>query len=54
MNKYRCTYTIDGLRLTEKDPIEADSIEEAEEMLFQLRGRLIKNIVIEIINEERG
>lgn len=52
MNKYICTYTIDGLRLTEKEPIFAESEEKAEELLRQKRGHKIRNIFIETINEE--
>ncbi len=52
MNKYKCTYTIDGLRLTEKEPVLAESEEEAEELLRQKRGHKIRNIVIETINDE--
>ena len=52
MNKYICTYTIDGLRLTEKEAILAESEVEAEELLREKRGRNIKNITIELSNNE--
>ncbi len=56
MNSYRFTYTIDGLRLTEKELITADSDEEAVQLLIQRRGHNLKNIEFEItkIDKEGG
>lgn len=52
MNRYKCTYTIDGFRVTLKDPIEADTQEQAEEILRKRLKKNITNIVIETLNDE--
>ena len=53
MNLYRGKFTIDGLRLTDTEPIKAESEEDAEDELRKRHGSNIKNIDIEIIEDNK-